>query len=138
MRKKEPKPDSISTFMGPEACLEGTLTFQGTIRLDGTVKGKISGTGGTVIVGEKAVVDADIAVGTAVVMGKLNGSISAGERIEIYPPGQIVGDLQAPVVAIEEGALFNGHCTMAAPAEPAKKLKPEPVKAAPDTKALAN
>lgn len=112
MRKKGVKTDSISTFLGPDAGLEGVLTFQGTIRLDGTIKGKIASGDGTLIVGEQALVDAEIAVGSAVVMGRLTGTIAARDRIEIYPPGRITGDIQAPVITIEEGGLFNGRCTM--------------------------
>lgn len=112
MRKKARGQDSISTFLGQDSSVNGTITFQGTIRLDGKVEGKISSEGGTVIVGEKAVVAAELEVGTAIVMGEVNGTISAAERIELYPPGRISGDIQAPLIAIEEGGLFNGNCVM--------------------------
>jgi cytoskeletal protein CcmA (bactofilin family) len=138
MGKKGPKPDSISTFLGPDASVEGTLSFQGTIRLDGRIKGKITSNGGTVIVGEQAVVSADLAVGIAVVMGEVNGTIDAAERIELYPPGRIVGDIQAPVIAIEEGGIFNGHCVMAQRSENIKKSAPVIEKMEPKTNATAN
>ena len=112
MRKKAKKPDSISTFLGPDARVEGTLEFQGTIRLDGNLKGKIVSSDGTVIVGEKARISADIAVGTAIVMGEVTGTIDAADRIEVYPPGRIVGDIQSPLISIEEGGRLNGSCAM--------------------------
>ena len=112
MRKKGKKHDAISTFLGTDASIDGTIEFQGTIRLDGSVKGKIKSSEGTVIVGDKAVVKAEIAVGTAIVMGEVIGTIDAAERIEVYPPGRIVGDIQAPVIAIEEGGVLNGNCTI--------------------------
>ncbi len=65
--KKEKKIDSISTFLGSDASFEGTIEFQGTIRVDGRVKGKIYSEGGTLIVGEKAVVNADIVAGAVIV-----------------------------------------------------------------------
>ncbi len=111
-KKRGRKADSISTFLGSQASVEGTIEFQGTIRLDGSVKGKIKSNGGTVIVGEKAVVDAEVFVGTAIIMGEVRGTIDAEERIEVYPPGRVVGDIQAPVISIEEGGLFNGNCAM--------------------------
>jgi cytoskeletal protein CcmA (bactofilin family) len=116
MSKKSKGHDSISTFLGPEAAIEGTLEFRGTIRVDGKLTGKVNSKDGTVIVGEKAVIDADISVGVAVVMGSVNGTIQATDRIEIYPPGKVAGDMQAPVVSIEEGGLFNGNCSMREPA----------------------
>jgi cytoskeletal protein CcmA (bactofilin family) len=115
MGKKNKSHDSITTFLGPEAGVEGTLAFQGAIRLDGRLSGKIHSEGGTLIVGEKAVIDADISVGIAVVMGAVNGTIQASERIEVYPPGRIVGDIQSPIISIEEGGLFNGNCVMRGP-----------------------
>jgi len=119
--KKDKKIDSISTFLGSDASFEGTIEFQGTIRVDGRVKGKICSQGGTLIVGEKAVVDADITAGAVVVMGELNGTIDAKERIEVYPPGRLGGNVQATVISIEPGGIFNGHCAMKAHTSSAKK-----------------
>ncbi|HUV50243.1 MAG TPA: polymer-forming cytoskeletal protein [Anaerolineae bacterium] len=110
--KKGKKADSINTFLGSDAGIEGKIEFWGTIRIDGKVKGKICSNGGTVVVGEKAVIDADIVVDKAIIMGEINGSINAKNRIEIYPPGRVVGDIQANVILIEAGAVFNGKCSM--------------------------
>jgi len=110
--RKSRKADSISTYLGPNGSVEGTIEFKNTIRLDGNVKGKIFSSAGTVVIGEKAVVNAQINVDIAVVMGKFNGTIDARKRIEIYPPGCIVGDIQAPTILIESGVVFNGNCSM--------------------------
>ena len=119
--KKEKKVDSISTFLGSDANFEGTIEFQGTIRVDGRVKGKICSEGGTLIVGEKAVVDAEIIAGTVIVMGELNGSIDAKERIEVYPPGRLGGNVQTAVISIKPGGIFNGNCAMKIQSAPSKK-----------------
>ncbi|MFH2065221.1 MAG: polymer-forming cytoskeletal protein [Pseudomonadota bacterium] len=111
---KKQKADSITTFLGAEATIEGVIQFKGTIRLDGRVKGKIQSDGGTVIVGEKAVIDADIDVDVAIIMGQVNGVIDAKDRIEVYPPGSVIGDIQAPVISIDAGVKFNGNCAMKA------------------------
>ncbi len=121
--KKGKKHDSISTFLGSDASIDGTVEFRGAIRLDGNVKGKIKSNGGTVIVGEKAVVEAKITVGVAIIMGEVHGTIDAQDRIEIYPPGRVVGDIQAPVITVEEGGIFNGNCTMKDQTIPSKKKK---------------
>lgn len=110
--KKGKKADSINTFLGPDAGIEGKIEFLGAIRIDGKVKGKICSNGGTLIVGEKAVINAEIVVGKAIIMGEINGSINANKRIEIYPPGRVIGDIQANVILIESGAVFNGKCSM--------------------------
>jgi cytoskeletal protein CcmA (bactofilin family) len=109
---KSKKADSITTFIGPDASFEGRIEFKGTIRLDGNIKGNIFSNSGTVIIGEKAVIDADINVDIAIIMGKVNGTIDARDRIEIYPPGSIEGDIHAPVISIDAGVRFNGNCAM--------------------------
>ncbi|MGD8880629.1 MAG: polymer-forming cytoskeletal protein [Desulfobacterales bacterium] len=119
--KKEKKVDSISTFLGSDANFEGTIEFQGSIRIDGRVKGKICSEGGTLIVGEKAVVEADIIAGAVIVMGELNGTIDAKERIEVYPPGRLGGNVQTAVISIKPGGIFDGNCTMKFQATPSKK-----------------
>ncbi len=86
------------------------------------MKGNISSSGGTVVVGEKGVVNAEISVNVAVVMGEVNGSIEAKERIEVYPPGRLSGDIQSPIVSIEPGGIFNGNCVMKPNTESAGKL----------------
>ena len=110
--KKEKNTDRISTFIGADASIDGTIDFKGTIRIDGKVKGNIKSNGGTVVVGEKGIVDAEIFVNVAVVMGEVNGSIEATERIEVYPPGRLGGNIQSPIVSIEPGGIFNGNCVM--------------------------
>ena len=124
--KKERKVDSISTFLGADSTFEGAIVFQGTIRVDGKVSGKISSKGGTLIVGEKASIDADVSVSVAVVMGEVNGTIDARDRIEVYPPGRIGGDIQAPVISVQPGGVFNGSCAMKASSNSSSKTKPTP------------
>jgi cytoskeletal protein CcmA (bactofilin family) len=120
--KKEKKIASISTFLGSDSSIEGTIEFKGTMRLDGRVKGKISSNGGTLIVGEEAVIDADIIAGAIIVMGEVSGTINAEERLEVYPPGRVNGDIQAAVISIEPGGILNGTCTMKVHSTPIKKV----------------
>ena len=112
--KKGKTAGSITTFLGSETSVEGKIEFQGTIRIDGKVKGKIFSNGGTVIVGETAVINAEIIVDVAIIMGEINGIIDARDKIEIYPPSRVVGEIEAPVISIEKGVIFNGNCTMKA------------------------
>jgi len=138
--KKENRTDRISTFIGADASIDGNIEFRGTIRVDGQVKGKIVSSGGTIVVGEKAAVDAELHVNVAVVMGQVKGKIEAKERIEVYPPGRVVGDIQSPVIAIEPGGVLNGSCMMKVSAAAAGKAaafsKKPPAGAEPGRKPL--
>ncbi len=126
--KKEKKSYAITTFIGSDVSIEGTIEFQDTIRLDGNVKGKICSNGGTVIVGEKAVINAEISVDIAIIKGKVNGNIVARNRIEAYPPACVEGEIQAPVILIEAGVVFNGNCAMQARTVSLKKITDLPEK----------
>lgn len=119
--KKEKAADTISTFLGHGTSIDGTLEFQGTIRLDGHVKGQVISPNGTLIVGDKAVVEAQVKVDTAIIRGELNGSIEAKTRIEAYPPARIVGDILAPQISVESGVVFNGSCRMQEPSKQGQK-----------------
>ena len=119
--KKEKKIDAVSTFLGHDAIFDGTINFKGTIRLDGKVNGKIVSDDGTVIIGDKATIDAEITVETVIIKGCVNGKIQAKDRIEAYPPARIVGELQAPTITIDSGVVFNGNCSM----QGSSKAKPE-------------
>jgi cytoskeletal protein CcmA (bactofilin family) len=119
--KKEKNIGSISTFLGADSRIEGTIEFQGTIRLDGRVKGKIFSNGGTLIVGEKAVVEADIRVSSIIVMGEVSGTIDAKNRVEVHPPGRVNGGIEAGVISIEPGGIFTGNCSMKTKTVPLKK-----------------
>ncbi|MGD2150729.1 MAG: polymer-forming cytoskeletal protein [Desulfobacterales bacterium] len=112
--KKTKEPEKINTFFGAGTSIEGTIEFNNTVRMDGNVKGKILGNQGTLIIGEKAVVNAEIIVDVAIIMGEVNGTIEAKKKIEVYPPGRVVGDIRAPVVLMESGVIFNGNCSMSA------------------------
>jgi cytoskeletal protein CcmA (bactofilin family) len=111
MMKKE-KDDAVSTLLGADARFEGNLEFTGAVRLDGKLKGQISSAGGTIIVGEKAVIEADIRVDTAIIRGRINGTVVARKGIEAHPPARITGSIQSPVISIDSGVVFNGSCAM--------------------------
>lgn len=124
--KKVKNTEAVSTIVGEGTLVEGGLQFEGTVRIDGRVRGKIHSESGTVIIGETAIVEADIKVDVAILRGNVRGTIEAGRRIEAYPPCRVEGNIQAPTVSIEAGVLFNGNClmqptTVAAPADLARK-----------------
>ncbi len=109
MKKSE---KGIQTFLGPQTTLEGKLVFEGTVRLDGHLTGTVESKEGAVIVGEKAVIHADILVHTATVSGEVRGNIRATDRIELHPPARVFGDISAPEVIITDvGVIFDGMCS---------------------------
>lgn len=91
--------------------VSGKLTFEGPARIDGQIDGEISAKD-SVIIGESAVVTAQIKAASVVVAGKVSGDITASQRIEIRPSAKVLGNLTSPVLVVHEGAVFEGHCAM--------------------------
>lgn len=94
--------------------MEGRYSFRGTVMLNGKFKGEIS-SGDTLIIGERAVLEADVRAGRLTVSGEVTGNLRATERIELKRTARVYGDVEAPVVVVEEGVLFEGHCRMSKP-----------------------
>ena len=106
------KTDTDIQMLGPRSVMEGNLVFEGTLFLNGHVKGAIESRAGTIVVGEDAVIHADVYVRTATIKGEIKGSVRATERLELFPPARVYGDLVAPVVQIVAWVIFEGTCTI--------------------------
>ena len=94
----------IQTCLGPQTTVEGKLKTEGTVRIDGYFTGSIASEGCTMIVGEKAVIDADISVDSVTVSGEIRGNIHATDRIQLCPTARVFGDLHASEILIDAGA----------------------------------
>jgi cytoskeletal protein CcmA (bactofilin family) len=106
------KSEETDAFIGPETAVEGNLKVDGTVRIDGHLEGSIASEGCTMIVGEKAVIEADISVHTVTVSGEVKGNVNASHRIQLCPTARVFGDLHAPVVLVDAGAMLDGRCTI--------------------------
>ncbi|MGH7384723.1 MAG: bactofilin family protein [Candidatus Rokuibacteriota bacterium] len=129
---KGPRRSALTAFIDEGSEMEGRYTFRGTVMLNGKFKGEIS-SDDTLVIGERAVIIADIRAGRLLVSGDVTGNLRALERIELKRTARVHGDVEAPVVVLEEGALFEGHCRMAKPTPvaevpPARDLAVVPIK----------
>jgi cytoskeletal protein CcmA (bactofilin family) len=124
----------ITTLLGRGAAFEGKLTFDGTVRIDGRFKGEVF-SDDVLVIGEGAIVEAEIDIGEVIVQGTVIGNIKAKRSIEIHAPGRVKGDLHTPSLQIDKGVIFEGRSFMegatgaARPAAPVAAPKgPAPVK----------
>jgi len=91
--------------------ISGKLLFEGPTRIDGQVDGEITAKE-SLVIGESAVVTAQIKATSIIVAGKVSGDITATGRLEIRPSARVIGNLTSPVLIVHEGAMFEGHCSM--------------------------
>src|SRR3970282_407374 len=103
--------NGLTAFIDEGSEIEGRYTFSGTVMVNGRFKGEISSTD-TLIIGDKGVINGDIRAGQVLISGEVVGNVSAAERIELKRTARGFCAAEAPVVVVEEGVLFEGHCRM--------------------------
>lgn len=106
------KDGKLSGFVGHGTSLTGDTSFQMMLRVDGHLTGTVSSDGGTLIVGNNGQLDANVSVGIAQINGTVNGDVTASERIQLGRTARVVGNISTPKLIIEDGAMFEGGCTM--------------------------
>lgn len=108
--------------------IEGTMSCQGKLVINGTVKGKL--TGDTIIIGEKGAANAEIEAAKITIGGKFEGKINASQELVILSTGNCEGEVVCKNIVIESGGILNGSvvCTLkreqpTSPKVPAKSGK---------------
>jgi len=103
----------LNSIIGRGAVLEGKLEVQSSIRVDGRVKGSVKSSD-TIVVGKDGVVEGDLTAKNVVVGGEVNGKIDATGRVVLESTSTFTGDLKTGKLVIDEGAVFDGQCSMKA------------------------
>lgn len=103
--------EDVSAFVGKGVEFKGTISYNGTVRIDGFLDGEIH-TEGVLLVGEEAVITAKVTAGTIVCKGKITGDVVAKEKVKLRAPAIVSGGIKTPMLSIEEGVLFNGTLEM--------------------------
>jgi cytoskeletal protein CcmA (bactofilin family) len=101
----------LRSALGAGTVIQGKLSFDTPVRIDGKLSGEVFSSK-ALIVGETGSIDADVSVASLVVMGHVSGNIKATESIELMKGGSLEGDIESPSLLMEEGARFNGNCSM--------------------------
>ena len=105
----------LQALLGEGAEFEGTLVFEGRVRIDGRLKGEVK-SDGVLILGRSAELRGKIEVGTLIVRGgAVWGDVHAKRLVELYAPGQVHGTIVAPQMYLEKGATLDGRCLMPEP-----------------------
>ncbi len=91
--------------------VSGQLMFQGPAKIEGSVEGEIQ-CHGTLTIGEGADVRAKITSQVLVVRGRVEGGLTARDKVELLAPARVAGNINTPRLIITEGAIFDGDCSM--------------------------
>ena len=123
MFKKNDKP-TTDEVINIEAGMEGSLKFNSPInlRISGKFEGELE-TKGVLIIVEKADVKAKTIKGDNITIeGKVKGDIISSKRLELSATARVIGNVEAPILVIQEGAMLKGDCSM--PVEEERKESP--------------
>ena len=110
-KNDKPKTDEVINI---EAGMEGSLKFNSPInlRISGRFEGELE-TKGVLIIGEKADVKAKTIKGDSItIAGKVKGDVICSKRLELSASAKVIGNIEAPLLVIQEGAMLKGDCQM--------------------------
>ena len=100
----------IDTLIAQQCTLEGDLTTQNSIKVDGQIKGTLRAEG-RAIIGETGSVKGDVHAADLLVLGRLEGNVHA-QRLHLHASAQIHGTIEAETLQVDPGARYQGSVTM--------------------------
>lgn len=104
-------PADIGAYLGPGTKINGKLHFDGPATIEGEVDGEIVAQA-NITVGQQATIKGKISAASILVQGKVMADVQAEKKLEIQPPGSVVGDVTIQSLVIGDGAILEGHISM--------------------------
>jgi cytoskeletal protein CcmA (bactofilin family) len=98
-------------LFGRGTVLEGTIRADNSVRVDGVLKGKLI-CKNTLTIGMNGEIEGEIEAKNAIIGGKIKGKINVAEKLVLEAKSNLVGELRASKLIIEEGAVFEGTSSM--------------------------
>jgi cytoskeletal protein CcmA (bactofilin family) len=115
--------EGLNGFLDHTTELVGELRFKEVFRVDGRLRGRVFSEN-ALIIGESAIVEADIDCAVVSISGTVKGHVQGRQRLELLAGARVEGTLVSPRLVIEEGAFFQGQCDMKSAAAPRGAVVP--------------
>ena len=100
-------------WIGQGVTIEGKIVSNQDIRIDGKVSGSIEVGQHELVLGAGAELKADVNARAVLIGGKVEGDVTATERIQIQTTGVLLGDVVTPRLIIQDGGLLRGKADVA-------------------------
>ena len=124
-KNKNNNSSAVETVLGEGVVFEGTISCEGSMKVEGELKGDIKVTN-SIVVGPNGQVTGDINAREVIIFGKVTGNIDAG-ALQIKSTGEITGEVLIETLITEAGGMMRAKCEMKSPAPKSVKEKgPEP------------
>lgn len=112
----------ISTFIGEDTTIEGTIITKSSLRIDGTVVGGVIAEG-TVVLSESGHIQGNVMAENIIVSGIVDGNMEIKDKVNIEPTGEVYGDITTSRILVDEESVFQGKCNMNRDKETEKKRR---------------
>ncbi|NLG03740.1 MAG: polymer-forming cytoskeletal protein [Clostridia bacterium] len=106
-----PDQRAVSTIIGEDTVIGGTITVENSIRIEGSIIGSVTANG-TVTISQNGKITGNVVAGNMVVAGTIEGDMWVKEKVTAESTGKIFGDITTKKLTIAEDALFQGMSIM--------------------------
>ncbi len=104
--------DHLNTIIGEGTTLDGVLSVIGSVRIDGSLRGKLDATGNLTVGSKGLLVSPTVTCKSAHVAGNVTGDLISPQKVYLTSSAKLDGNIRTQVLVIEEGAVFNGKTEM--------------------------
>jgi cytoskeletal protein CcmA (bactofilin family) len=104
------------SLVGPKTTIEGKISTEGSIRIDGKLVGDVIAKTNAAV-GETGVIEGTLKAKNISIAGKVSGAVMALEKLLLGAKSVMRGEVRAGTLVVDEGAVFDGKCSMTVPAE---------------------
>ncbi|MGA9117479.1 MAG: polymer-forming cytoskeletal protein [Bacteroidota bacterium] len=112
------------SLIGAKTTVEGIIRTDGSIRIDGKLVGDLIAQA-SAAVGATAAVEGNVTARNISIAGKVNGMVTAFEKLILEGKSALRGDIRAARLVVDEGAMFDGKCAMTPPPGDARAVQPQ-------------
>jgi len=123
-KKKHFSGNSPDTIIGDKTICEGKIMTEASLRIDGQLQADID-CAEDVTIGERGQAHSHITARNVIVAGKVRGEVIAKERLFVARTGELIGNISARSLIIEEGGVFQGACLMVQEGESEERMHPK-------------
>lgn len=101
----------LNTIIGKGTVIEGLLTVQNSLRIDGRVTGQVQVTD-SLVVGKEGEIEGEVKVRNAIIGGRVRNRVLATGKVVLESHATVHGEVKTSKLVIDEGAVFDGNCAM--------------------------
>jgi len=114
---------NLNTIIGKGSTFDGTLKVEESLRIDGKLKGTVVTTD-SIVIGKDGDIEGEVTAKNVVIGGRVKANVNASGKVVLESRAIFIGEMKATRLVIDEGAVFDGQCSMRKDGKSANDVKP--------------